>query len=217
MNNLVIIPKPDYISYEEITELLHAAYSERVAQGLYYPAAMQTAQQTRKRVGDGVCLVALMDKKLVGTITYKLFKKPNKTVLKKDKSYCIISQFATHPNLRNQGIGTKLWEHVKNIASNDELDAIYLDTAEPTKKLIDWYLHLGCEKVGYISHPHTNYFSVVLRKRINGKRYNRMYLKARYLASKMLCVLQYRSNGKIRIWRRAISKIKRCIKKNKKD
>ena len=85
MNNLIIIPKPNYISYEEITELLHAAYSERKSQGLHFAAAIQTAQQTRKRIDEGVCLVALIDKKLVGTITYKVIIKSNKTALKKDK------------------------------------------------------------------------------------------------------------------------------------
>ena len=139
--------------------------------------------------------------------------KPNKTFLKEDKYYCIISQFATHPDYRNQRIGTKLWNHVEDMAYKDRLDAIYLDTAEPATQLVDWYLRLGCNKIGYLSHSNTNYYSVVFRKTVIGKKYNRLYLSARYFLSKTLCILQYRNDGKMRVWRKAISQIKRCFGK----
>ena len=105
---------------------------------------------------------------------------------------------------------------MENIASKNNLDAIYLDTAEPAKQVIDWYLRLGCKKIGYLSRPNTNYYSVVLRKTINGKKYNQFYLRSRYVVIKMLCIFQYRYDGKMRRWRKAISKVRRCLKKQQK-
>ena len=49
-------------------------YSERAEEGLNYSATNQSIEKTIARVGDGVCLVALL-MGTIGTESYNLIKK----------------------------------------------------------------------------------------------------------------------------------------------
>ena len=73
---LKIIPKPDDISWMQITELLNKAYEIREREGFKFVALNQKVEETINRCSNGVCLVALVDGKLVGTITF-IFKTNN--------------------------------------------------------------------------------------------------------------------------------------------
>src|SRR5690606_24311963 len=72
-----IIPKPDEISWQEITHLIHRAFAVRADQGLMYVAVNQDVETTKSRVGDGICLVAVFNGQLIGTgtLTFKEGKK----------------------------------------------------------------------------------------------------------------------------------------------
>lgn len=73
-SDIVIMPKPDSISWEEITELLHLAFASHLENGLNYAACTQTEEETRQRVGDGMCMVALINGELVGTATLNFYR-----------------------------------------------------------------------------------------------------------------------------------------------
>lgn len=92
-NEVIVIPKPDYITWEDITELLHLAFEERANQGLLYVAYTQSVETTIKRVDDGICLVALIEKKLVGTATLHINNKGQ-------NNYSYLSQLAVLPNFK---------------------------------------------------------------------------------------------------------------------
>lgn len=87
---ILVIPKPDYITWEEITNLLHAAFKERLEEGLNYQACTQSTEDTKKRADGGVCLVALKEEKLVGASTLHFWERKGKIV-----GY--FSQIGVHP------------------------------------------------------------------------------------------------------------------------
>lgn len=208
LNEVVIIPKPDYISYDEITQLLHEAYSEKLEQGLRFSAATQSTEDTIKRVGKGICLVALFDSKLVGTLTFNISDRKTNRIWYHDKKYCLFSQFATYPKYKKLGIGKKMLKYMEKIAFNENVDAIYCDTAASSYWLIKWYQRMGYTKIGYISHSSTNYYSVILRKPIHGKNINMLCVKIRFYISKIMCILQYKKDGSVRSWRLMVNKIR---------
>ena len=69
--------KDDSVSWEQLTELLHAAYKTNADNGMNFAAASQTVEQTIKRIGDGRVLLAFDSLKLVGAITCKIKKDGN--------------------------------------------------------------------------------------------------------------------------------------------
>lgn len=200
LDELIIIPKPDYITWEEISELLHLGYSQRAKEGLHYSAVDQPVEKTIERVGDGVCLVALLNGKLVGTESYKLIEK-SKLNFKKwyyDERFYYLHSLTVHPDFTKQGIGSKIRNTIKQEAIKNNIDSLISDTAIHAKWLIKWYDRQGHKKVGLVSHPTTNYYSVVMRTPIKGKNYSNFYRFIRYNLSLIRCVILRKTNGQLR-------------------
>lgn len=201
MNDLIIIPKPDSISWEEITALLHLGYAERANEGLQFSAVDQPVEKTIERIGDGVCMVALMDGMLVGTESYKLIerKKLKWNRWYHDEKFYYLHSFTVHPDYKKKGIGLKLKNSIREEAIKNNIQSLIFDTSIHAKWLIDWYCRLGFQKVGYISHLSTNYYSVVMRTPISGKHYSVIYRNIRYGLSILFCKCTLKKNGQFRL------------------
>jgi hypothetical protein len=63
---------------KEITDLLHLAFKERAKEGLYYSAYSQTVDRPIQQCKGWYCLVALVENKLLGTITVNFRSKKKK-------------------------------------------------------------------------------------------------------------------------------------------
>lgn len=212
-DGLVIIPKPDYISWEEITQLLHLGYSERANEGLNYSATHQSVEKTIARVGDGVCLVALLDGKLIGTESYNLIKKKNLKWKKwyQDEEYFYLHSLTVHPDYKRKGIGLKIRNYIRDEAIKNSVGSLISDTSEDAKWLISWYDRLGHKKVGCVSHLGTNYYSVVMRTPISGKKYSDRYRMFRFYLSYFFCRVISKEDGRWRLMGKIAEKTYRTL------
>lgn len=211
--NLVIIPKPDFISWQEITQLLHLGYSERADEGLNYSATHQSVEKTIERVGNGVCLVALLNGKLIGTETYNLIEK-KKLKWKRwyqDEEYYYLHSLTVHPDYKRKGIGLKIRNYIRDEAIKNKVGSLISDTSEHAKWLIRWYERLGHKKVGCVSHSGTNYYSVVMRTSISGKSYSDSYRIFRFYISCFFCRIISKENGEWRLMGKVAKKIFRTL------
>lgn len=194
-----VLPKPDDISWEEITRLLHSSYSTWNRKGLDFVASNQSVEQTINRVGNGVCLVAVQQGRLVGTLSYQVYKNLNgKKKWYVDACYLRPFQVAVHPDYMNFGLGKLLWAAMERAAANEKVDSIIVDTSVEASWLVRWYERLGYLRVDYVSHKSTNYYSVVLRKPLMGYVFNRIYCRVRYLISKFVCSTIKSPSGELR-------------------
>jgi GNAT superfamily N-acetyltransferase len=207
IDRLKIIPKPDYISWEEITELLHPAFAERAEQGMKFTAVNQDVTTTINRVKDGLCLVALIDERLVGTLTFRFEKVSGTKKWYYETTYGYLSQLAVHPQYKRLGIGNELQKERLNLCYQNKVDASFLSTAYNAKPLIKWNLRMGAQQVDFVSFKNTNYYSVILRTPMMGKRFNPLYVKLRYNLAKLICLITFKRNGDL-TW---IGKIARRI------
>lgn len=212
-DSLVIIPKPDYISWEEITKLLHLGYSERADEGLNYSATHQSVEKTIARVGDGVCLVALLDGKLIGTESYNLIKRKNLKLKRwyQDEEYYYLHSLTVHPDYKRKGIGLKIRNYIRDEAIKNGVGSLISDTSVDAKWLISWYDRLGHKKVGYVSHSGTNYYSVVMRTPISGEKYSDSYRKFRLLLSFFFCRVILKQNGEWRLLGKIAERVYRTL------
>ncbi len=215
-DDLIIIPKPDYISWEEITELLHTAFAKRVNQGMRFRAASQDVQTTIEKVGDGICLVALLDNKLVGTITviYRKVDSKNKKWYH-NNSYCYADQLAVHPAYQKKGIAEKLRAERLKICFEKKVDACILDTSIKAKSLVKLHIDSGFQKVELLSSPHTNYYSVRFRLPIYGKEFSKLYVKLRYYYSFIKCRVLKNKYGKYTMVGKILKKGKEYVRRFK--
>src|SRR5689334_5653757 len=110
----IIRPLLPIDSLEELTEPLHRAYAPLAAMGFRYYATHQTVEQTGKRIATGSCLVAKLDGKLVGTVTWycgetKYCGETNSKYpeLYRRSDVAHLEQFAVEPSLQRQGLGLR--------------------------------------------------------------------------------------------------------------
>jgi GNAT superfamily N-acetyltransferase len=159
-----IRPLAESDSLAELTDLLHRAYKRLLDIGLRYVATSQDEERTKGRIAGGVCLVAVIDGKLVGTICYHRsapwagvdwFNLPH---------VAEVGQFAVEPGLQRNGIGSALMEQVEEMARADGATELALSTAEPATHLINYYEKRGYRIVERTDATQPNYRSVVMSK-----------------------------------------------------
>lgn len=199
-NDLIIIPKPDYISWEEITILLNRGYKERENEGLIYKAANQSVSETIERgsSNSGVVLVALLKDNLIGTITYRVMQNNENINWYYDSIYIHFGQLAVDPSIKKKGVGSKLLEKIETIGLENSVDSLIANTSVKAKWLLKWYYRTGFKKVDFISHPSTNYYSIVFRKPLHGKSYPVFYRLFKFYFSKFKCLILRKQTGGLR-------------------
>jgi GNAT superfamily N-acetyltransferase len=215
-DRILVIPKPEYVSWDEITQLLHIGYSERRMQGLDYSAASQSVQKTIERVSNGVCLVALLDGKLIGTESYRMIRASELKFRRwyHDDCFFYLHSLTVLPEFKRMGIGTIIRNKIVEEAYQKKVDSLISDTSAHAKWLISWYSRLGHKKVGQVSHPTTNYFSIVMRTPICGKKYNELYRRLMYLQSFVLCRLAFRRDGRLRLLGNVFKRLLTSLRKS---
>ena len=166
ISGLIIRPLSDTDSLDDMTELLHRAYAVLADMGLNYVATYQDVDTTRRRVEKGRCFVAAIDDVIVGTIAYYGPGRTTGAPWKHGKGVAHVGQMGVEPSMQRQGIGEELIRYVEKIAREDGAAEIALDTAEPARRLIEWYERLGYRVVNYVDWDMTNYRSVIMSKKL---------------------------------------------------
>lgn len=178
--------KPDEISWEEITALLHTAYKIHLKCGLEYKAASQSVEETKMRNRGGACLVCLLNYRLIGTATLHI---------RNNAAY--LTQIAVEPLHKNRGIGQQLLQAVVKTAREAGVRYIYCDTAESAKTIVHWYLKNGWRKIGLVSWPSTNYYSILFRYDLENKQRG-ICTAIRYFLQRICCKLLVKKSGQVR-------------------
>lgn len=153
-------------SIEELTEVINKAYSIYDQMGLNFMGVKQNSKATLKRINNAICLIAVHDKKIVGTITYK---PPYKCKGSKwfNLSYVAkFNQLSVLPELQDRGIGGELIRITEQIAIKTHAKELALDTSEKATELIAYYMKKGYRFIENIKWKERNYNSVVLSKRL---------------------------------------------------
>jgi GNAT superfamily N-acetyltransferase len=154
-------------SVDQLTGLLHRAYRPLLAAGLKYTAAEQPVDETARRLAAGVGAVATLNGELVGTILVR--GGPNLTSNSTWYGRGDVSsahQFAVEPAHQKRGVGTLLMDWAEQWARSNGYVEIAVHTAEPLRKLIDFYLRRRYRPVETAQWPGQCYRSVILSKRI---------------------------------------------------
>lgn len=149
-----------------VTELLHRAYAPLAARGLKFHASYQDETVTRERAGEGECFVALLNGKLVGTVTALPGGRESRSSWYRRADTASMGQLAVDPAHQGCGIGRALMGRAELRAVEGGAQWIAIDTSEHASELIATYRRRGYEIVESVRWDVTNYESVVLAKRL---------------------------------------------------
>ena len=75
MEEIKVMPKPDWVSWDDIHELLLKAHKKNIEQGIILGYPQMPGEKIKQKLGEeGCCWVALDGDKLVGTTSVTYFQ-----------------------------------------------------------------------------------------------------------------------------------------------
>ncbi|PEE40886.1 GNAT family N-acetyltransferase [Bacillus pseudomycoides] len=151
---------------EQLTRVLNKSYKKLADLGFNYLASHQDSSITLERIKKALCLVAIQDNKIIGSISYYSPENNKGCNWYNKGNVATIGQFGIHPSYQSMGIGRKLIELVEEFAIKEGIEELALDTAEGASHLIKYYSDKGYRFIEYINWEITNYRSVILSKKL---------------------------------------------------
>lgn len=190
MEEFKVIEKPDWVSWDDIRELLLAAHKKNIEKGMVMKIPQLPAEELEKIIGkDGRCYVAFANDKLIGTTSVRFYQ---------GKSWYDRGQLVAHSMLsailpKYQGLG--ITEDLNQLRDNfiREMDAklIHADTAEDNEIVRINAKRRGFVDVAYQAYK-TNHYSVIFVKWLGECPFSKKYIERKFKLSRVLVKLQYK-------------------------
>ena len=178
-----IVEKPDWVSWDEVADVVHAAHAENRKKGILMRYAQMSGDEMRQRIeNQGVMLVAMDDKRVVGTMGMKSKMLPNPCWYGTGEvAYTCFG--AILPEYMGKGVFRQISKKSEQIVRQWGLNRIMFDTNAANKHLIKINQKAGYKLVKYkYNYGHA---SVVAIKWLDGCPYpdwkvNYQYIKSKY-------------------------------------
>jgi len=151
-------------SPDELTELLHRAFSPLAAMGLNCTCVDQSVETTMRRIAVGECHAAFCDGRLVGTVTLEMPRHDAEVAWYCQPDVASLHQFAVEPAFQGTGLGTSMLEFAEDWACRRGCAELALHTPQPARQLVQFYANHGYRSVDSVHSHGKNYCSVVLSK-----------------------------------------------------
>ena len=183
-----IIEKPDWVSWDEIHQVLWNAHEQNRQKGMFMGLPAKSTEELQKCVeGKGKMFVALDGRRVIGTLA--IIVKEGKQWFNRGK-YGYACLGAVLPENSGKGVFRALYDKMESEAICMQLPVITRDTHEKNVRLLKISKKEGYQFVSYkVCKDH---FNIVRAKWLNGCPYPRWYIKLRFLLSKFKLKTRYK-------------------------
>lgn len=202
MNNVQVIEKPDFISWDSIHEILYKAHESNRKNGVFMRTATLSGEELKNRIGDkGQCFVVLVNGELAGTISVKFILR--NTWYHKGRIADMMLA-GVLPKYKGCGLYSLLTQECYAYSKKNGIDVIELDTAEGNIKLQSISLKNEFKYVATKASPYTKHYSVVMVKWLGKCPFSTKYINFRYKLQTFLFKLRYKrgSVNRLLIWKK---------------
>lgn len=191
MEEIRIMEKPDWISWDDIQECQIKGHSVNMANGIDMLCTHLTGEEIKQRVGGGKCFVAIHNGRVVGTASYN-YNKISQKWCRGNVAYMCFD--AVLPEYAGKKIYSRLWDIRMDYIKKDsnQIDCIWMTTHENNLKIQSIYQKYGFRYIQLKTSPLTDYYSVIMAIWPTGKEPNVFLLRIRYLLYKVYVKLRYK-------------------------
>lgn len=197
MNNnhlIVITERPDWVSFDDIHQLLYAAHVSTREKGIMINTATMDAKALQEHIGEsGQCFVALDGDRLVGTISVRIIERNTHYMHGKVTDPVLLGIL---PDYRGKHISTMLFERVIRFAE-EHTGVIEGRVAEENLHMQEILLKWGYQYVDFHSFKNVDHYTVALYKWFPNCPYSKLWLKLRFQLKKAYVKLRFKP-GKIK-------------------
>lgn len=205
--DIQIIEKPDWVSWDDIHDVLDKAHVENRAQGINMSHPSLPGDEICKEIGDtGVMMVALDGQKVVGTAAI-IPKNIHKWYAHGRVAYMCLA--GVLPSYQGLGVYRKLMEERERIAKTQDYHVLTFDTHVKNTNVQTFAKNNGYKYVRFFKAPQ-GHNSIVMAKWLDGCPFTDGFIRRRFKLSKLMTWFFFTS-GRInnKKWERVYLKIKR--------
>ena len=191
MEDIKVMPKPDWVSYDDIHELLVAAHKKNYEKGIVLAYSQMTGDQIKEMLGEeGECWVAMSGDKVIGTTSVTFFQ--GKKWWNKGKKVAhgcftgILNQF------QGLGIMEELNQKKFDYIIQHGVEMTEGDTAENNKTVLKVFGKQGFKVVAFFAPKDADHYSVRLVKWLKGCPFSDEYIDKRRKWSERLTKWQFK-------------------------
>lgn len=194
--DIQIIEKPDWVSWDDIKRCLFEAHATNRKKGINMAHYQWTADKIRDSLGDGgIMLVALDGKKVVGTAA---IAEKNGGAWYANGRYAYMCFAGVLPDYGGNGIYKNLVKKREEIAELKGYHILLLDTHYYNKAIQEIAMKNGYRLVRFFRAKSGDHYSVVMVKWLHFTPYSSLYCRMKYSLSKIRTIICYplnKSNG----------------------
>lgn len=191
-NSIQIIEKPNWVSWEEIHEVLFSAHAQNRANGINMKKPTLPGEEIAKEIGhEGKMFVAMDGEHVVGTLAL-LIKKGKKWYNTCEYGYLCYG--AVLPEYGGRGIYRSLYQHAETTAKQLGLKVLTRDTNERNVRMLKITKQEGYRFVAYKAC--SDHFNIVRAKWLGECPYPVWYINTRFFISKVKVKLRYKIDPK---------------------
>lgn len=195
MEEIKVMPKPEWVSWDDIHELLLAAHKKNIEKGITMNTTTMSGEDLKKHLGEeGRCFVAFCGDQLVGTTSVSISL--GERWYDKGKIISKGTLSAILPRYQGMGILEEMNELRDAYIKEKGVQVMEGDTPEENMVVRKFVARNDFKEVRYFPASHQNHFSVYFVKWMEGCPFSDKYIQRRFNISKKLTKIQYKP-GKI--------------------
>lgn len=178
--NIQIIEKPEWVSWEEIHQVLWKAHEQNRQKGMHMRLPSKSAEELQKFFeGKGKMFVALDGEKVIGTLAL-MIKEGKQWYNRGQYGYACLG--AVLPEYSGKGVFKALYDKMEDEARSLQLPVITRDTHENNARMLKISKQEGYRFVSYKAC--IDHFNIVRAKWLKDCPFPTWYIKFRFLLSK---------------------------------
>lgn len=194
---LQIVEKPDWVSWDEIHDVLWKAHEKNREKGIIMAYPSLSGEEIKNKIGDnGMMFLAIDCKKVVGTLA--LIEKKG-TRWYNSGRYGYLCFGAVLPECSGKGVYRSLYQLAESTAKQKGLSVLTRDTNENNARMLkitkqEGYHFVECK-------AYKDHFNIVRAKWLNKCPYPVWYIKSRFVISKIIAKTRYKidpQKGKVK-------------------
>lgn len=196
-NSIQIVEKPDWVTWEEIHQVLWKAHEQNRQKGMFMGLPAKSAEELQNYIeGKGKIFVALENKRVIGTLAI-IAKEGSKWFNRGKYGYACLG--AVLPEFSGKGVFRALDDRMESEVRHMQLPVITGDTHENNARMLKISKKEGYQFVSYKACR--DHFNIVRAKWLNGCPYPSWYIKLRFHVSKFKFKTRYKmvpGKGKVK-------------------
>jgi len=188
-NSIQIIEKPDWVSWDDIHNVMWDAHAKNREKGIIMSYPSLSGEEIRKKIGDnGKMFVVIEGNKVVGTMA--LIKKSGGKWYNSGQ-YGYLCMAAILPEYSGKGIYRSLYLFAEKTAKQMELLVLTRETNEKNARMLkiskqEGYHFVACKAC-------KDHFNIVFAKWLGKRPFPSWYIRMRYSLSVLKTKTRYRT------------------------